>query len=571
MSIGTPYKHFAAAAGYDVVVIGSGIGGLAAAALLAEHGRLRVLVLERHYTAGGFTHTFRRPGFEWDVGIHYIGKLSEQGAPLRVVFDHLTDGELEWADMGDGYDTVVLGDERYPFPRGKEALRHMLVARFPAEARGIDRYFACVEAVMRGSPLFFAEKAIPSRWSRAFGPALRYPFLRYARRSTADVISECVADPRLRAVLAAQWGNYGLTPSQSSFGIHAIVADHYFDGGAYPVGGASRIAATIIPKIERHGGAVLTRAEVQSILLEGTRAVGVRMADGREFRAECVVSDAGVAATFGALLPRHGLVEPAARWAAPVPPSTAHVCLYLGIRGTAAELGLPKTNLWVYDGHDHDRNLARFRADPASSLPVVFISFPSAKDPDFERRHPGCATMEVITLVPYEWFRPWENGRWRKRGAEYEAFKARLAERLLQTAFREVPSIQGKIRHAELSTPLSTRHFTGHAHGEIYGLAHPPARFDARCLRARTPVDGLFLCGADIGCCGVAGALVGGVLSACAVLGRNLLPAILKGGRHVASDRRTASRPASQGSVVPPHIGSTSAGRARHLSPGLAK
>src|SRR5216683_2021245 len=221
------------------------------------------------------------------------------------------------------------------------------------------------------------------------------------------------------------------------------------------------------------------------------------------------------------------------------------------IRGAAAELGLPKTNLWVYGGYDHDGNFARFREDPASSFPVVFISFPSSKDPDFERRHPGLATVDIITLVPYEWFRPWENGRWQKRGAEYEAFKARLAERLLQTAFREVPSIQGKIHHAELSTPLSTRHFAGHAHGEIYGLAHSPARFDARWLRAKTPVNGLFLCGADICCCGVAGALAGGVLSACAVLGKNLLPAILSR-RHVAPDRRKADRPASQGGVVPP-------------------
>jgi len=551
MSIGTPYKHFAARAGYDVVVIGSGIGGLVTAALLAEHGRLRVLVLERHYTAGGFTHTFRRPGFEWDVGVHYIGKVNEQGSVLRAVFDHLTSGELEWADMGDGYDTIAFGDERYPLPRGKAALRHMLVSRFPAEAQGIDRYFACVEAAVHRSSLFFGEKALPSFLSRAFGPALRYPFLRYARRSTADVISECVGDPRLRGVLTAQWGNYGLTPSQSSFGIHALVADHYFGGAAYPVGGASRIAETIIPKIERHGGAVLTRAEVQSILLEGTRAIGVRMADGREFRAECVVSDAGVAATFGALMPQHVLVELGARWAAPAAPSIAHVCLYLGIRGTAAELGLPKTNLWVYGGYDHDGNFARFREDPASSFPVVFISFPSSKDPDFERRHPGLATVDIITLVPYEWFRPWENGRWQKRGAEYEAFKARLAERLLQTAFREVPSIQGKIHHAELSTPLSTRHFAGHAHGEIYGLAHSPARFDARWLRAKTPVNGLFLCGADICCCGVAGALAGGVLSACAVLGKNLLPEILSR-RHVAPDRRKADRPASQGVVVPP-------------------
>jgi all-trans-retinol 13,14-reductase len=382
---------------------------------------------------------------------------------------------------------------------------------------------------------------LPSPLSRAFGSALRYPFLRHARRSTANVVAECVGDPRLRGVLTAQWGDYGLPPAESSFGIHAMVARHFFGGGAYPVCGSSRIAETIIPTIERHGGVVLTCAAVDSILVDdGPRAIGVRMVDGREFHARRVVSDAGVARTFGELLPRHVRPEQPAPWTAPaVAPSIGHVCLYLGVRGTAEELGLPKSNLWVYSGYDHDANLAQFLEDPAAPLPGVFISFPSAKDPSFEHRHPGVSTVEAVTFVPYEWVRPWENGRWRRRGTEYAEFKARLSERLLQTVHREVPAIIGKIVHAELSTPLSTRHFTGHAHGEIYGLAHSPARFDARWLRPRTPIEGLFLCGADVGCCGVAGALVGGVLSASAMLGKNLLPEIVRRGQDVARDRST--------------------------------
>src|SRR5215475_9342782 len=99
--VGRSYKQCSIEEQWDAIVIGSGIGGLTTAALLAEHGGLRVLVLERHYTAGGFTHTFRRPGFEWDVGVHYVGKLNEPGSKFRTILEHLTNGELEWADMGD--------------------------------------------------------------------------------------------------------------------------------------------------------------------------------------------------------------------------------------------------------------------------------------------------------------------------------------------------------------------------------------------------------------------------------------------------------------------------------------
>jgi all-trans-retinol 13,14-reductase len=99
-------------------------------------------------------------------------------------------------------------------------------------------------------------------------------------------------------VLTAQWGDYGLPPARSSFAVHATIAEHYFEGGSYPVGGAGAIATAMVPLIERTGGSVVTSAEVAQILLESAKAMGVRMSDGREFRAAMVLSDAGAANTF---------------------------------------------------------------------------------------------------------------------------------------------------------------------------------------------------------------------------------------------------------------------------------
>ena len=109
-----PYKRHPVTDHYDAIVIGSGIGGLACAAMLAKHGDKKVLVLERHYTPGGYTHVFHRPGYEWDVGVHYVGDVSP-GSPTRRVFDDISDGRIEWADMGDVYDRVMIDgdmDER---------------------------------------------------------------------------------------------------------------------------------------------------------------------------------------------------------------------------------------------------------------------------------------------------------------------------------------------------------------------------------------------------------------------------------------------------------------------------
>jgi all-trans-retinol 13,14-reductase len=115
-----------------------------------------------------------------------------------------------------------------------------------------------------------------------------------------------------------------------------------------------------------------------------------------------------------------------------------------------------------------------------------------------------------------------------KRGPDYEAFKTRLGERLQGVVEAYVPAIRGRIRHAELSTPLTTAHFAGYSEGEIYGIDHAPDRFRARWLRPATPIRGLYLTGQDISTCGVAGAMIGGVLTASAILRRNLLGAIVR-------------------------------------------
>ncbi|HBL86972.1 MAG TPA: FAD-dependent oxidoreductase, partial [Alcanivorax sp.] len=94
---------------YDVLVIGSGIGGLCAAACLSKLGK-KVAVFEQHYTAGGFTHSYERNGYEWDVGVHYIGDMGARHTLSRRLFDHITDGKLQWAPMDACYDRIFLGD-----------------------------------------------------------------------------------------------------------------------------------------------------------------------------------------------------------------------------------------------------------------------------------------------------------------------------------------------------------------------------------------------------------------------------------------------------------------------------
>jgi all-trans-retinol 13,14-reductase len=508
---------------FDAIVIGSGMGGLSTAALLSQAGK-RVLVLERHYTMGGFTHSFRRKQYEWDVGVHFVGEFHRQGTLPSLLIDDISGGRLEWAPMPARSDRFVFPDATYEYVAGREHFVDELARAFPSERKAIARYVElCDEAYAAAMP-FFQQKALPPVLAPLTRPMLCRRFLKLARRTTLSVLRELTDDPRLIGVLTGTWGTYGLPPAESSFGIHGLVASHYLDGAAYPVGGSSAIARSILPTIEASRGRLLVHAEVEEILVRGSRCVGVRMADGQELEAPVVLSDAGVANTFGWLLngetrTRFDLEDRLRQ----TEPSVSHLCLYVGFNRSTSDVGLEATNLWVYPSYDHDRNVEAFKADPDAPLPAAYISFPSAKDPAWAERQGQTATLEIMTFTPYEWFEPWEDERWRKRGEEYEALKARFAQRLLAMLYEHVPQTRGKVDYSELSTPLSTRHFSGHPHGEIYGLAPTPDRFGLRWLGPHTPIRGLYMTGQDAVAHGVVGALLGGVVAASAVLRRNVI------------------------------------------------
>jgi all-trans-retinol 13,14-reductase len=537
MAMGISYRHAKLADEWDAIVIGSGIGGLTAAVLLGMHAGKRVLVLERHYVAGGFTHTFHRPGYEWDVGLHYIGQMQDETSSIRRAFDHVTGssagGGVRWNAMPEVYDRAIFPGRTFEFATGLERFREGLKQSFPGDAAAIDRYLAAVLACNRVSGLWYAEKAIPGPIAALAGGLMRAPYLRWARRTTREVLEGLTANQELIGVLTSQWGDYGLPPAKSSFAIHATIAEHYFAGASYPVGGAGTIAAAMVPRIEEHGGSVVTGAEVAGIVLDGAKAVGVRMSDGREFRSGLVFSDAGAGNTFERLLPPDlPAMAPLRAQLRRLEPSTAHVSLYVGLQQSDAALDLQGTNLWVYPSFDHDANVERFVRDFAregdAPFPGVYLSFPSAKDPDFQRRYPGKSTVEAIAMLPYAAFAAWGETRWKRRGEDYEALKQRLSARLLAELERQVPAVSGNVACAELSTPVTTRHFMNYGSGEIYGIAATPERFAARALGARTPIRGLYLTGQDAAGLGVVGALFGGVISASAALGRNLMPVVTR-------------------------------------------
>ncbi|MFT4974283.1 MAG: all-trans-retinol 13,14-reductase [Myxococcota bacterium] len=501
---------------WDAIVIGSGMGGMTTAAMLAKMGK-RVLVLEQHYVPGGFTHAFRRKGYTWDVGVHAVGEVTEHSMPGRLL-KFLTDGRLEWVSLGEVYDQFDFPDGlKIGFPDHPDKFRARLIEAFPAEVEAIDAYLAAVREVAGAMRGYYLSRAVPG-WMM---PAVRMLTARKAEgllaKRAADEIAKLTDDPRLRTIFAAQWGYYGSAPSRASWAMQALVVRHFLYGGYYPVGGSERIAVELLRTVAEAGGWTRIVADVEQVLVEKGHAVGVRMADGEEIRAKMVVSAAGVRATVSRLLPEEYRDK---RWVADVeklPAASAHVCLYIGFKGDIRAAGAGSENRWFYDTWDTEQvNWDISDPDNLKPAPILYCSFPSLKDPRHEPGPEVRHTGEVVTFVPWDDFTRWSGTDWRKRGEGYEELKEKLQAALLEHFLSKMPELAPLIDYVELSTPLSTEHFVRPVHGSIYGLEPTPERFATDALRPRSPISGLYFSGSEVSAVGVIGAMMGGVLAAAA-------------------------------------------------------
>jgi all-trans-retinol 13,14-reductase len=329
-------------------------------------------------------------------------------------------------------------------------------------------------------------------------------------------MSELISDMRLRAVLAAQRGDYGPDPRESSFGMHATVMRHYIDGAYFPIGGADAFVAGLVPVIESAGGEVRVRAPVIALIIEKGTVAGVRLENGSELRAPLVFSDVGARNTVFQLLPAEAHESEWVREIAALRPSACHIGLYLGFDGDIRGRGATGSNHWFYETLDLGNSLWR---DPMSQPvpPALYVTFPTLKIPAEETTAPVMHTAELVTFTEWEAFSRWETSHLGQRPRDYRDLKTKITAHLLAQFGRHFPALEPLIVQSELSTPLSTVAFTGAEHGGVYGLEASPRRFLSRCLNARTPIAGLYLTGQDVGSTGITGAMMGGVMAAAAV------------------------------------------------------
>ncbi len=497
---------------FDVIVIGSGIGGLTTAAILARLKNKKVLVLEKHYVAGGQTHEFHRNQYSWDVGIHYVGGMAP-GESARMAMDYITGKQVAWNEMPDVYDRLVNHGTQIEVHKDPKIFARNLIDKFPAEERAIHQYLRDLEA---------ASTWYLRNYTSRFADILaRLPFIlktigkgKLARMTTRAYMDKHFKDDRLKSFLTAQWGDYGVPPEKSSFGQHALVIWSYCSGSGafFPEGGGHSISNATEQVIALAGGQIQLDTEVTEILIRDGRAYGVatRQSNGMraEYHAKTIISNVGADLTYRTLIPEKYCRAQRAELSA-VKPGLSMVTLYVGLKESPEKFGVQGENYWIDSSLEHSDIVKMTNALIAGQSTFGFVSFPSMKN-HAARGH----TAEISVLVDPEKFAIWAD-----RPAEYYLLKDKITTNLLAVAEKQFPGFGDSVDYAELSTPLTIEHYTGRARGEMYGIPGTPARFDMISATPHTPIKGLFLSGSDVCASGIVGALFGGIAAASCVIG----------------------------------------------------
>ncbi len=457
---------------YDVVVVGSGLGGLSAGALLAHSGA-RTLVVEQAEEPGGYARAFSRGNYRFDAAVH----VTLEAAPGRLtanLLDHLGVGDLcRFVAIGDPY-TVAMPDLLLRLPNGLDPYIEAHAKLFPHEADALRRYF---EMRMQ---LFIQMARMPQQIGvTELAEAMRVAPLVFRFRSATvqEVLDQYFTDDRLKALLGVAWPYVGSPPSRLSFLLYSQVMELLVTDARYALGSFQTLVDALVAGLERSGGQLVTGRAVERITVDDGAVTGVVLDDGSEVSTRVVVSNADALHTFRDLVGEDLLPRRFRKRLERATPSHSAVVLYTAYEGEAEDIGLPHET-FVYRHWDHDQTEADILAGRPGG---VWISVPTGLDPSLAP--PGVQLVTISALAPYE-----VAGGWQERLPSY-------TEELLELVGNGVPALAGTLEVVDVATPETLQRRTRNFAGAIYGWDNTPNQVASKRLGHRTPIDGLLLSG----------------------------------------------------------------------------
>ena len=466
-------------AAYDAIVIGSGIGGLVTATQLAAKGA-KVLVLERYLIPGGSGGYFEREGYRFDVGASMIFGFGDRGT-TNLLTRALDAVDMKLETFADPVQIHYhLPDLELKVHRDYEAFLQELIALFPHEEQGIRAFYGkCWEVFNYLNSMELLSLEEPRYLMRVFfqKPLSCLGLARYLPLNAGDIARKHISDPKLLQFIDMECYLWSVVPADKTPMINAgmVFSDRHYGGINYPKGGVGQIAQKLADGLVQAGGEIKYKARVTEIVLENGKAVGVKLADNTEYRAQKIISNATRWDTFGKLIPAHYTPKREQKWRQRYQKSPSFLSLHLGV---AADLLPP--------GTDCHHILLENWEEMEKSEGTIFVSIPTLLDPSL-----APSGHHIIHTFTPSWIEDWQE----LSITEYQEKKERAAARLIDRLEAIFPGIAVALDYQEVGTPRTHRRFLGREDG-TYGPV--PRRKLAGLLGMpfnKTSIPGLYCVG----------------------------------------------------------------------------
>ncbi|PWK07432.1 phytoene desaturase family protein [Tumebacillus permanentifrigoris] len=458
---------------YDVIVIGSGMGGLGTAAYLAQAG-YKVLVVERHYRAGGYTHSFRRHQYTFDAGVRIVAG-AEHGLLSDLLEAAGLTGKLPFIRLDEVY-AAWYPEHQFTVPRQVQGLVQTYTDLFPEQEPNIKALVAEMEAVY--------EAMIEMIHARDPFQVLSNPMImKYRSLTFHEMLHSFLTDEQAIYTFAALCGYYGTSPKTGSAMFFAYAIMSYFKSEIYYCkGGFQQMANAFVERIESLGGEVCLSNEVQQIVVEDKQVKGVRLQTGEYVTAPLVVCNGDMLKMIHNLVGEEHFPSRYIKKISKLAVAFSAFEVFIGTDLPLEEMGLAhETFLYtdynyekLYDNHHNLKELG------AEGVCMLAISIPSLVDPSLAPE--GKKTIALTTFAPYDIGEPWADA------------KPKFEQALIKLAEKVIPGLSEHLDFVESGTPLTMERFTNNSFGSIYGWNQNMEQMISR-PQHETPIKGLHVAG----------------------------------------------------------------------------
>ncbi len=485
---------------YDIVIVGSGLGGLVCGYILAKKG-FKIAILEKNAQIGGCLQTFKRNGVKFDTGMHYIGSM-EEGQILYRFWKYL--GLTENVPLqrlnNDGFDVISLNGTQYKFASGYDNFINTLAKQFPNNVDDLQDYIKRVRDIADASPLYNLRKIQNNVFLEPD----------YIKTSINDFIAGSTQNPVLQNVLAGNLPLYAGVKDKTPTYIHALITNFYIQSAYRIIGGSDKIAKSLADSIKNFGGEIFTNAEVDKFICDNEKATAVKLTNGEIFEAKHFISNVHPQITISKI--DTPMIRKAYRMRINGLQNTiSNFTVYIKFKKNCTPY--LNYNYYYYKNSDvwagNDYN--------PDTWPEQFLFMHQCKDANQQ----FAESAELIGYMRYDEVEKWTGTKVGHRGEEYETFKKIKAERMLKELELSFPGINNCIESYSTSTPLTYENYTNTMYGSMYGIIRDKNFPTQTLVSQRTKIPNLFMTGQNINSHGILGVTIGAVITCAEFLGLN--------------------------------------------------